>query len=373
MSKKIVVKDLSQNKYEVEVEETTTVLNLKEKLAALNLGQIAHQKIIFKGKVLPDTDTVGTVTLGPTDFFVVMISKPKAEPAPQSTLAPAATQTSSTTTSAPTSTTTTTATTPTPAPAVTTTTPAPSTTAPAPITAAQPGEKISTQSDDSFVKGAAYENVVNQLMEMGFERQLVVKALRAAFNNPDRAVEYLFNGIPASAEAESQAPPQGIPQAAPQAAPQSAPQSIPQSTTQTAPQTTPFPQPNQQEATGGSPLDFLRNQEQFRQLRQMIQANPQLLQPILQQLGQTNPHLLQTINENREEFLRLLREPAGAGGEGGALPPGYIQVTQEEKEAIERLQGLGFDRQKVIEAFFACDKNETLAANYLFDHANDDY
>lgn len=63
----------------------------------------------------------------------------------------------------------------------------------------------------------------------------------------------------------------------------------------------------------------------------------------------------------------------GAGGHGGgANPPGTIRVSQEEMDAINRLTQLGFPKHKAAEAYFACDKNEELAANYLFDTGFDD-
>lgn len=83
-------------------------------------------------------------------------------------------------------------------------------------------------------------------------------------------------------------------------------------------------------------LDFLRNNPQFQQLRQVVQQQPQMLEPILQQLGAGNPQLAQLISQNPQQFLALLGEE---GDDDAPLPPGAqaIAVTEEERDAIERV------------------------------------
>lgn len=85
-------------------------------------------------------------------------------------------------------------------------------------------------------------------------------------------------------------------------------------------------------------LDFLRNNPQFQQLRQLVQQSPQMLEPILQQVGAGNPQLAQLITSHPDQFLQLLSE---AADEDAPLPPGAqtISVTEEEREAIERVSG----------------------------------
>jgi len=114
----------------------------------------------------------------------------------------------------------------------------------------------------------------------------------------------------------------------------------------------------------------------------VVRENPQLLNAVLQQIGQTNPALLQVISENQEEFVRLLNEdstpPSSSGSSvsgGGARDPSHtfqLQITPQDKEAIERLKSLGFPEHLVVQAYFACEKNENLAANFLLQSDMDD-
>lgn len=56
------------------------------------------------------------------------------------------------------------------------------------------------------------------------------------------------------------------------------------------------------------------------------------------------------------------------------VPPGSVAVNlnEEEQAAVGRLEAMGFDRQSVLEAFLACDRNETMAANFLLENAGED-
>lgn len=213
------------------------------------------------------------------------------------------------------------------------------------------------------------------MMEMGFERDQVKRALRASFNNPDRAVEYLFNvnmqcytpigdirshlltkmagreylSICLLKNSNNQSnkhvhlskrlrpmplllqvgcgffilllckkadifykgdQPQNLFQAAQLAQQQ---------------------QQQQQQADAAGSVNFgqFANTPHFQQLRQLVQTNPALLQPLLQQIGQSNPDLLRLINADPQGFLQALMEGTeGAEDEEGGMPPGshVIQV-----------------------------------------------
>lgn len=394
------MKTLKGTHFEIEVKPEDTISEVKkniETVQGVDVYPAAQQMLIHQGKVLKDGTTLEENKVAENSFIVIMLSKSKttsgegstasnAPPAkaPQTSAAPTPTPTVSVSPQAPAATVfpPTSATLPSPAPA-----PAPAS-APAPISlaAATEGSDIYGQAASNLVAGSNLEGTVQQILDMGggsWDRDTVIRALRAAFNNPERAVEYLYSGIPEQAEAPpvSRVPASAQPVNAPDAAPPVA-AAQPTPVTSTGPNANPldlFPQglPNVGSgAAGAGSLDFLRNSQQFQALRAMVQANPQILQPMLQELGKQNPHLMRLIRDHQADFLRLINEPM-EGGEGNILGdlaggmPQAVTVTPEERQAIERLEAMGFDRAIVLEVYFACNKNEELAANYLLDHMHE--
>ncbi|TPX36203.1 hypothetical protein SmJEL517_g01494 [Synchytrium microbalum] len=397
----ITFKTVTNQVFSLELEPTDTIAAVKAKIEAEHKHPVALQKVIFAGKVLADEKTMADLGVKDKDLMVLMVSKPKAATSSSSAAAPAPAPVAAV--PAPTTTTTT----PAAADLTPTTTTAPSTT---PVAAAP------AAADTAFAglaTGGALQSAITSLMEMGYTREEVMRAMRAAFNNPDRAAEYLLTGIPdnIAAEMAAAAPPAGTPTTgAPAPAAGARPAAAATGGTPAPAAAAPpggyvnlFDQAAQQQQGGGGGgggglpaaggggglgagaggLGHLRNSPQFAQMRQLIQQNPQLLQPILQQVGANNPQLMQLIQQNPDAFLQMLadggegdeaEDAAAAGGQGGFGMPQVVHITPEEDAAINRLVGLGFERAMAIEAFLACDKNEELAANYLFDHmAGDDF
>ena len=210
-----------------------------------------------------------------------------------------------------------------------------------------------TGGDSGLVMGEDYNRMVENIVGMGYEKEQVEAALRASFNNPDRAVEYLLTGIPPSLLTTG-APPAGG---------------------ESTPVVAPGGGGGTPAAGGENPLAFLRDHEMFQQIRAVIQQNPNMLSTMLQQIGQSNPQLLQLISQvlpadekmwriilnfwcfqNQEAFIRMINEGEGGGIEGSDLgglaglggvsgeaggegldQPGVIQVSPQDKEAIERV------------------------------------
>ena len=92
-------------------------------------------------------------------------------------------------------------------------------------------------------------------------------------------------------------------------------------------------------------------------------------------LQEQMPTAYQTISQNPEVFMRLITHGmAGEGEEGEESEEAHgeeelVYLSQEEHEAIQRLQQLGFSKERAAEAYLTCDKNEEMAANLLFDQA----
>lgn len=345
----LVVKTLANKKFSVTVPKSQSVEELKVLLQNEHeMGDAKLLKTIHHGKILKDKNTLGEIGVKNNDILVVMQSrrkkpksKPKPSPAPTSDSSSTQPQASTTpaTNNAP-ATTTTTNTTTSDTTATTTTTSPPS----------GDGDASGSTGNDMVV-GGRFEETITNLTAMGFPRDQAEAALRAAYGNPARATEYLLNGLPQGVPAQP-APQQGNAPAQPSE--QQGGQS----------------QPAQPQGGGGQGLPQINPQMLQALVAQMAQSNPELAQ---------NPQALQALLSN-PQMMNQLRQVLGqmqggqqgggqqGGGGGGGQQPVRIQLSPEDRDAINTLTAMGFTAHQAYEAYTVSGKNLDAAASYLWEN-----
>ena len=322
----IYTKNLKGDKTELQVDPADTIISIKEKLRDLQGHPVELQKLILAGKILDDSKTCSDSGIVENATLVLMVSKPKpeAKPVPPVQSAPPVLAPNPARPAA----------VPLPVPAMVPSPSSPSgVSVPAPSSAPNPPSSV--EGPEALVTGEQLSSTISMICEMGFDRKDVEAAMKAAFNNPDRAIEYLTSGIPQVHQAE---PP----------------------------------------AASNQQFRQIMQDPQFLQILQMIQQNPAALGPIMQQIQQSNPDLYNLLMTNREEFMQMMQEgnapqsritPEMVGGLPRP-PPGatVIQLTPEEHEHLKQLMEIGYSKQQALEAYLSCDKNFEWAANYLLEN-----
>jgi len=251
-------------------------------------------------------------------------------------------------------------------------------------------------------------DALNALLSMGFPESESKAALQAAYGNPDLAYEYLLQGIPAQAQAASQSAPASASasgsttsiqqlRAHPQfnmlkQLIQTNPSSLPQVLNLIGQQN-----PSLLEAIHQNERDFLAMMnEPISATPQRATTTPALTSPNLSGQQPNPAQIIQALSSlpesQRAQFAQSIGIPPDQLGTfmqtlsqlnpdqleqmmgGGGQPHGgqtTIALTHDEMEAVNRLMGLGFTQQQAVQAFIACDRNETFAANFLFESGDD--
>merc|ERR1719194_347405 len=163
---RVTLKTVTNAAFEVEAAPGDSVMQLKQAVEASQGEAFAaeRQGLVYKGKILEDQTTLEQAEVSEAGFLVVTVKKAKAkQPAAPPPRAEAAT-------------------------------------AGAPVAAE---EGLIQGAASNLATGSALEAAVSSICDMGFPKEQVLKAMRAAYNNPDRAVEYLMNGMPPEQEPEA--------------------------------------------------------------------------------------------------------------------------------------------------------------------------
>jgi len=293
---KLTIRTLDQKTFTLELnDETQNVLQLKQQLVQLpEISQpVECLQLIYAGSIMQDDQPLTNYNIMENRFIVLMTKRNPAEPKQEEKPEQAKTELK----------------------AETRPEPLPISTSPQPPSIAPDEERV------------------QNLMSMGYEEQNVRAALRASFNHPERAIEYLITGIPQTEQAAATA--------------------------------TSESQENSETAAVERLRRFITD-PRLDHIRDMIRQNPELVEVLLQHISETDPRTFMTIRDHQPEFVAMLTSPTGVQATPADL------LSTEEEAVVERLMSLGFNRETVLQVYLACDKNETLTANLLVSESDDE-
>ena len=294
---KIIVKNLKQVEYNVEIEsDKKTIKDLKNEIEKVHGFDSNLMKLLHNGVVLDDSKTLETYNIKDENVVIMMNSKPKQKPS---------------------------------------------------IPQPKPTDNTNkTENKNNEEKKPDFTDKINSLVEMGYEKEKVEKALNAANGRVELAIEYLTSGN----------------------IPQNAPTNVNLGNNNNI----------NNNSNNNSNLDpeLVKNASI---LKILCQNNPNKIISLLNNIKSKSPALFNKIKQHEEEFKNLLIAPITQEDiinfrntqqaiRSGAGRRTQIQLTKEESDAVKRLKQLGnFSQAEVIQAYFACDKNEELTANFLFE------
>eukprot|EP00758_Cryptobia_borreli_P004530 Tbor_TRINITY_DN4432_c0_g1::TRINITY_DN4432_c0_g1_i1::g.7934::m.7934/K10839/RAD23, HR23; UV excision repair protein RAD23 len=343
---KITLKTTAGRSIVKEFEPTNTMADIKDTFK--DDYDVVSIRLCYKGKVLDDTKTIGEIGLSDTDAIFLSgkklsIQKPAApavkEPVKSTTEAPASSPSS----------------------------------LPAPISPSPPTETVTISEDLNQQSPTVRETVltatqlpavsetvevshslIDTIKAMGFDDEEQIKlALRAAYMNPDRAIDYLISGMSIGKLREL----------AEEASP-SVPVHTGHPVARGAPTSSVVGMEEVQRALESIP--------QFDRIREHVVSNPNHLPIAMQQIQQYHPEAFAVIEQNPQAFLALIGGGGGGGESMADTGDGRVmQLTPEDIAPIERLVSIGggvWDRHAATLVYLACNKNEEIAANVLFDN-----
>eukprot|EP00915_Cephaloidophora_sp_WS-2016_P004918 GHVH01006562.1.p1 GENE.GHVH01006562.1~~GHVH01006562.1.p1 ORF type:complete len:357 (+),score=77.07 GHVH01006562.1:115-1185(+) len=217
---------------------------------------------------------------------------------------------------------------------------------------------------------------------MGFDRTECIKVLQLADNNVDRATSLLLESAAEDEDLTALEAEDGLKSVVDSLRSQSDGSAVEEYT-----------------VDPDHPLYDLTSSEAFEEMRVHVRRDPSTLPQFIAEIFNANPELVEIVLQHEMEFLKCLLGPTVPGnllqmaqaGQAGPQPSedemrNYAErmaaaqqmnrnvvaeiesaFSEDDKASITRLMELGFGKERVVEAFVACDKNEEAAANFLFD------